>query len=736
MHPSRSAVYFCTVGLSRIFRLLGALCVLLWFSVADARAQVPLLRDVALRTDTATYLLSRHTVIVQGEPTLFFWFRRDDETVELRFYPERVAGEKPLRLRKSADFQQLDSLSREADGSWRTRVKFQDLTSSQFIRLVVEQPGAAGEEILRDVVPLLPVAYTSVSLRGADDELFVGEEKVLELNSSNPRNVRATGEWVRTDEFDYRVTREPNGTLRLHVLPKQLGRRTLLVKLQSERPMLQPGGRLNYQLPALKQEFTVKATRLRFLTPDKRMITLDEASRRRGAELILDNGRFFELRRTYRIEDQEEPGGALVAELFTRQYLSNDRVLCYIRPFNTHRQTEGYLYLKLNDQALYVTNLDITPKTTISAVQVLHRGGDWTSSLNVSPGETVDVRLEGEGLQKARFHFEDLPVIPSDSSIRTDSRVVLRVQVPVTFDKRKSSILNAGQGTGYALAVREFQRPHPLDFVAVSYGDAARPITQLNGPVLFGHTVRDVVFSFNPNGIDTDKAFYGKQFLSFEIRTLNSKNELVEIRNVDNVVICPGDNSPRAVFYQDKACRTDALSLNALLSRKTYDLDDWSRIIVTVKHQAGQYGDPGFTQTVELVLKRDFKFDIDISFPAGLLTRRIGEPNGSYSSFGGISLATLAQFSFYHPEKINRLRPYKIGAGFVALNAFNLNNDNTNRDLGIVILGSVYPTRRDAKLTFPLYLGGGYLMNGISSANPGKRYHWFVLFGPGIGVRL
>ncbi|OON68594.1 hypothetical protein B0919_13220 [Hymenobacter sp. CRA2] len=705
--------------------MLGALAVLLWFGVGNAQAQVPLLRDVSLRTDTATYQLSRHTVVVQGEPTLFFWFRRDDETVELRLYPERIAGDKPLRLRRSADFQQLDSLTREPDGAWRTRLKFQDLTSSQFIRLVVEQPGATAEETLRDVVPLLPVAYTTVSLRAPDDELFVGEEKVLALNSSNPRNVRATGEWVRTDDFDYQVVRETNGMLRLHVLPKQLGRHTLTVKLQSERPMLQSGGKLSYQLPAVRQDFTVKASRLRFLTPDKRMVTLDENSRRRGVELILDNGRAFDLRRTYRVEDQEEPGGALIAELFTRQYLTNDRVLCYLRPFNTHRQTEGYLYLKQNDQALYVTNLDITPKTTITGVQVLHRGGDWTSSLSVSPGETVDVRLEGEGLQKARFHFEDLPVIPSDSSIRTDARVVLRVQVPTTFDKRKSSILNAGQPTGFALSVREFQRPHPLDFITVSYGETARPITRLNGPVLYGSTIRDVVFNFNANGIDSDNALYGKQFLSFEIRTINSKGELVEIRNVDNVVICPGDNSPRAVFYQDKQCRTDPLSLNALLGRKTYDLDDWSRIIVTVKHQAAQYSDAGFTQVVELVLKRKFKFDIDVSFPGGLLTKRAGET--SYTEFGGISLATLAQFSFYNPEKINRLRPYKVGAGFVALNAFNLSNTNTSRDLGFVILGSVYPTRREAKLTFPLYLGGGYLLN---------KKQPFLMFGPGIGVRL
>ncbi|WP_345224889.1 hypothetical protein [Hymenobacter koreensis] len=713
--------------LSFAFRWLGALCAWLLFSNV-AQAQVPLLREVILNTDTASYQLSRHTTIVQGEPALYFWFRRDDETVELRLMPERTTNPQLLRLRRSVDFRQLDSLTREADGSYRTRLKFQDLTSAQFVRLVIEQPAEApGQEPRRDVVPLLPLARTTVGLRVADEELYVGEEKVLELTSSNPRNIRATGEWVRGTDFDYRLTNDKSGVLRLHVLPNQLGRRALVVKLQSERPTLQAGGKLNYQLPVLRQEFTVKASRLRFLSPDKRSVTLDEQSRRRGIELILDNGRAFELRRTYRIEDQEEPGGALVAELFTRQYLTNDRVLCYLRPYNTHRQTEGYLYIKDQDQARYVTNLDITPKTTISGVQLLHRGGDWTSSLNVSPGETVDVRIEGEGLQKARFHLEDLQVVPSDSAVRTDARVVLRVQVPVTYDKRKSTLLNTGQPTGFALNVREFQRPHPLDFVTVGYGESARPITRLGGPVLYEHTIRDVVFQFNPNGIDKDAQLFGKQFLSFEIRTLNAKGELIEIRTLDNLVVCPGESSPRAAFYQDKACRTDPLSLNSLLSRKTYDLDEWSRILVTVKHQAAQYsGETGYTQTVELVLKRKFKFDIDVSFPAGLLTKRQGETG--YGSFSGISLATLAQFSFYHPEKINRLRPYKIGAGFVALNAFNLTSDNSvKRDLGIVILGSVYPTRREAKLTFPLYLGGGYFLSA-------KK--WFYMLGPGIGVRL
>jgi len=677
---------FARMSGSSFARVVVALISVLWGDgVFEASAQTitgpPVLREASLRTDTATYLLSRNTVVQAGGPALYFWYRRDDETAELRLYPANAAPARPLRLRRSPDYQLLDSLSKEADGSFRIRLRFQNLTSSRFLRLVVEQAAdSAGKAPLRQVVPLLPLAHTNVDLRMADNELFVGEEKVLELTSSNARNVHATGEWVRGNEFDYRLVADANGILRLHVLPNQLGVHTLALKLQTERPTLGPGGRLSYQLPVLRQEFNVKASRLRFLSPDKRSVTMDEASRRKGVELILDNGRSFELRRTYRIEDQEESGGELVADLFIRQFLSNDRVLC---------------------------------------------GGDWTPSLTVSPGETVDVRLEGEGLLKSRTSFEDLPVIPSDSSVRTDARLVYRVRVPVSFDKRKSTIFNAGQPTGYALGVKEFQRPHPLDFVSVVYGAGARPITRLNGPVLYDGTIRDVVFQFNPNAIDQSEQLYGKQYLSFEIRTLNSKGDLVEQRNVDNVVVCPGDQSPRAAFYNDKQCRTDPLSLNALLGRKTYDLDEWSRIVVTVKHQASQYAEPGYTQTVELVLKRRYKFDIDVSFPAGLLTRRQGETG--YGDLGGISLATLAQFSFYSPNKINRLRPYKIGAGFVALNAFNLGSSGIGRDLGVVILGSVYPTRREAKFTFPLYLGGGFLL-GTSK--------WFYMVGPGIGVRL
>ncbi|OUJ72923.1 hypothetical protein [Hymenobacter crusticola] len=688
----------------------------------------PLLRDLALRLDTTRYTLSQNTITVQGEPNLYFYYQKEDETAELQIYPTVFQADKPLRLVRSADFQLVDSVTAVDNSYYRAKIRFKELTGARFLQLTFTQASDTASKSLRtQSVSLLPITRTTVELRVNDPDLYIGEEKVFELRSNNPINVRTAPEWTRGQDIDYRITQE-KGQLRLHVLPNSLGSRVLTARPQTERPFLTDNNRrLSYALPPLRQEFNVKASRLRFLNVDKKEVTIDENARRRGVEIILDNGRSFELKRTYRVEEQEEAGGALIAEIFTRQYLTNDRVLCWVRVYNTHRLTDSYLYIKENDQPKYITNFTIAPQTAIKTVSVRHRGSDWSTNTSVSPGETVDVRLEGESLARARFHFEDVQVIPSDSSIRTDAAAVYRIQVPITIDKRRITIYNGGQPTGQSLAVREFQRPHPLDFVSVTFGESPRPVTRLNGPVLYARTISDVVFSFNTAGIDSDKQLYGKQYLSFDIRTQNAKGELIEMRTVDNIVVCPDESSVRAAFYQDKQCQVGNISLNNLLSaRKTYALDDWSTIIVTVRHNQAQYQEPGFTQKLELVLQRRVKFDIDISFPGGLLTKYKGE--SSFTSFGGISLATLAQLSFYHPTKINKLRPYKVGAGFVALNAFNLSQDgNVGRDLGIVVLGSVYPTRSDAKLTFPLYLGGGYLMN--------KRAPFF-LFGPGIGIRL
>ena len=699
----------------------------LWLvGLAPARAQAPLLRSLSLTLDTTRYALGEQMLTVAGEPRLYFYYHLDDQAAELSLVPA-VPG-RPPRLLPSPEFVLQDSLVLGTGGVYHGTLRFRNLTGSPFVRLAFAPAtdSAGGAARTRQVVSLLPLTTTTLDARVTDNELYIGEERVIELSTDNIANVRPMAEWTKSKDIDYKLVREKNG-LFLHVVPNSLGLHALVLRAQTERPRLDQAGRLTYQLPPLRFDFVVKASRLRFLTPERKDVVYDEAGRTQGTEFVLDDGHNFELRHTYRIEAQQEPGGALVAELYTRSYLSNDRVLCTLRVYNTHRQSQGYLFIKDGDLARYITNFDITPRPRIAVLSVLHRGGDWSPSSTVSPGETVDVRLEGESLLKGRYHFDGANIIPSDSSTRSETAVIYRVQVPLSIVRKRIIIFDGSTPTSFGLNVQEARRPHPLNFVQVNYGAGPRPITQLNGPVLYDKTISDVVFSFNANAIDESGSLYGRQYLAMDVRTVDDKGNLIDQRTVDQLVICPGEASPRYAYYQGNDCQVGNFSLNSLLGRKTYDLDAWYRIIITVRDIAGQYSEKGYSQQIELVLRRHVNFDISVSFPAGLLTKYPDQP--SYTSFGGISLATLAQLSFYAPDRINRLRPYRIGAGFVALNAFNLNSNDTSveRDLGIVVIGSVVPIRTGARLTFPLYLGGGYL---LSKGQP------FLLFGPGIGVTL
>ncbi len=706
------------------------LFIALLLAATGARAQgsaptTPLLRSLSLTLDTVRYSLGEQMLTVAGEPRLYFYYHNDDQVAELRLVPTQPGG-RPPRLLPSPDFVLQDSLIAGPSGEYRGTLHFRNLTGAPFVRLAFAPAvDSAGQPArAQQIVSLLPLTRTTLDARLTTSELFIGEEKVVEVSTNNIANVRVSNEWTKNQDIDYKLTREKNG-LFLHLVPNTLGAHTIIVRALSERPRLDGAGRLTYQLPPLRLDFQVKASRLRFLTAERKDVTYDEAGRSQGIEFVLDDGHNFDLRRTYRIEAQQEPGGALIAELFTRSYLSNDRVLCQLRVYNIHRQADGYLYIKDGDVAKYITNFDITPRPRIANISVLHRGGDWGGNTTINPGETVDVRLEGESLLKGRYHFDGANIIPSDSSTRSEKALIYRVQVPLSSVRKRIAIFDGSNPTDFGLSVKEAQRPHPLNFVQVNYGDGPHPATQLNGPVLYDKTISDVVFSFNTNAIDESGNLYGRQYLTMDVRTVDDKGNLIDQRTVDQLVICPGEASPRYAYYQGNDCQVGNFSLNNILGRKTYDLDAWYRIIINIRTDSRQYATKGYSQQIELVLRRHVSFDISVSFPAGLLLKSTQEPG--YGSFSGISLATLAQLSFYAPDRINRLRPYKVGAGFVALNAFNLSPDATGRDLGVVVIGSVTPVRPNAKLTFPLYLGGGYRLS---------KGDWFFLLGPGIGVSL
>jgi hypothetical protein len=414
----------------------------------------------------------------------------------------------------------------------------------------------------------------------------------------------------------------------------------------------------------------------------------------------------------------------LVGELFTRNRLTNNKVMAWLRLYETHRRSSGYLYLKDGDEARFVSNSDIIHRPYIRKISLLREGGEWSENLGVFPDDRIELRIEGESLRRTEFSFGGLEAI-SDSTMHTDNLRVYRMRIPANYAKRTIPIYQSEQATTYSLQVREHQRPRSLDFVKIDLGDRQITATDFKGQFLYDKPIRDILIAFDRQKIDSFPVFFGKQYLQIDLRIIDKNNALIEMRSLDNVVVCPSENSLRGRFYDNTDCTLGTISLNSLIGRRMLDLDEWTRIELIIKHKNDHYGGRGESQKIEIVLQKHSKFDIDLSFPGGLILKKFNEQE--FSTLGGISMAVLAQFKFYQNGKINKLKPFQVGIGTLAFNVFNFSENNANRDLGIVVLGSVFPTRKDVRMTLPLYAGFGYLI---------KDGSWFFVLGPGLRINL
>ncbi len=688
-----------------------------------------LFQNVILKVDTLEFSYLKNTVSLDGERKIYFSYNDEDEVVQVDLVPFTGIRARGLRLLPSGDYDLIDSLLWVGPQLVRYKVRFHNLTKTDFLKFSFTVADSANSSRIVDV-PLFPSTKTAIAFYPSNDEIYIGEEKVFELSASNLQNIPEIMEWKTSGVIDYRLTINSN-QLMLHVLAKSLGRHTLKFTLKTKKPYIDSLGHISYELPPVNFSFLVLQSRLRFLNIDKKEVTLDEKAKMEGIEIQIDYEPGLEMGKTYRLENQEESGGPLITELFTKNLLANNKVLCILRPYNYHRSSEGYLYIKDGDRAKFITNLSITPKTSISKISVMHEGVDWNTNLNANPGEVIDVKVEGQSLYKANLVWEDVENLTSDTTLKTENFVMFKLKVPVNISKKRIELYNHGEPTGYALNVKEYQIARDFDFITLNYGAGDKVVSNVTGVLMYSKTIRDIVFDFDRNKIDTPEKLNGKQYLKIDIKITGKNNELIELQTIENVVIVPGEKSPRSQYYSRGDETATAISLNKYLRKKTYELEDWAKIEISVSDQKDKYNEQTFKKDIELYIQRDMTFDIDVSFPAGLLINTFGVADGQssqYQNFGGISMAMIAQFSFYDQERPGKYKPYRIGAGFLALNTFNLTSDsNVERDMSIVILGSIYPTRRDLKLSFPLYLGGGYKLN------QGK---WFILLGPGIRVKL
>jgi len=684
---------------------------------------VNIIKDVIIKIDTSLFSLQGDSINYLGSTHLPFRYERDDEICEVNIFINPAVNLNELRLLPSTDYEFVDSLVQFNYDYYRVKIKFQHLTNSKFISLIFKYRKDANTNEYTTEVKLLPYQRTLGSIYPKDKELYIGEEKIFELATNHPNNILVDNLWKNTDKYDYRVTM--SGTkIRLHIVPKDLGHHKLVALIPLIKPLIDEK-RLFRHFLTIEDEFDVRSSRLAFLEIEQKDITLDENLRKQGIEIQISNHRQLKMQHTYRLEAREEPGGALIAELFTKTQLSNDQVLCILRPYEYHKSTEGYLYIKDRDEPKFLTNFSITPKTRINKISILREGQDWTNSTTVNPGETIELRIEGVALHKGLFKFMGAIMLKTDSLNNSENTLLFKLKIPLNIANSRIEILDHEQSTGFFLLVREFQRPHTLDFINMDYGKGQKDLNHFLVPVLYNKPIRDIIINFERDSIDTRGQLYGKQIFSVDIKVTNVRGQLVDLKRIDRITVCP-ENSVREDFYRGKDCQTEPIRLNNFISPKTFDLEDWSKIELVFQHLNDRYETEGYRQKTEIYLQRLSNFDIDVSFPAGLIIKKTRESR--YGTLGGVSLAVIAQFKFYRPEKIAQLRPYRIGIGTIALDAFNFSNNNSStRDLGLVVLGSVFPQRRDNKLSFPLYGGFGYLM---------QADDFFFLLGPGIRISL
>jgi hypothetical protein len=695
-----------------------------FFVSVSAFAQVvntTYLDKVMLQTENEGFSTAKDTVNVQGRSSLYFQYTKDNEICNVKVFPSVGYKLKRLALAESADYNLLDSVV-DYNGQYYTfTVQFRHLSASSFVRFRFILGSDSGR-VIQDV-PLLPVTTTTLVPDVPEPELTVGEEKVCELISNHPENIRFDPNWQKEQDVEYRIA-ELNGKLFLHLLAHAVGSKTLAIQLGTFVPQF-VNGKLSYTLPVISQTLTVKKAPLAVLKPDKNDFILDDDLKNKGTEIYLDNAKNLQLNNTYLVESKEAVGSPLIAQIFTKERLSNNRILCLLRAYNYHTTSQGYLYVKDNDVARFVTNFNIIPQIAIEHIRVMRNGKDWQDEATIYPGETVDVKLEGKSLDKGRFRFDGVANLSVDSVTHSDHSLEYKLKVPLDISKKTVEIYNGGTKTGSVLNVKEYAKAHPFDYISINYGAGNKRLSDIHGPELYDKLIKDVVISFQPDKIDSVGSLFGKQYLTVEVKILGKKDEIVDQVTIDDIAICPGAKSPRYTFYDKADCKNSEISVNSKISNTTYNLSDWSKIKLTFKNQKDKYSQETQEKTVEIVLQRHTDFDINVSFPTGLLVKKMNTKG--LGNFGGVSMSVLGEFSFYKQGKINKLQPFKIGAGFLALNTFDFSSDNSSRDLGAVVLGTLSPINTDRKFTFSIYLGGGYLFSA-------KTMFWLI--GPGISVQF
>jgi len=415
--------------------------------------------DIEIRIDTNVFSYHQNRIKIAGEQYIPFEFSKNNSIVELRLY-KKANSPAEIKLLTSNDYSIQDSLQLINGRYYRAKIQFNNLSTAAFTGIKLS---TSTTQML--FLPIYPYSNTYATIYPGEGEVFIGEEKSFEVVSNNESNIVIDERWKQGDGFEYRFTRK-GAALYYSLLPTRSGKLMLPFQIELLKPNFL-NGKPVFTLETQIVEVTARGSRLSFLRFDEREV-IWEREIKAGVEVQIENHRLLQLNKTYRLEDSDTPGGPLIAELLTVRRLTNDKVLCVLRPYNYHNQADGYLYLKEGDDPRFITNITIVPEPKIDRISILRKGGQWVESNVLYPGETVEVRLEGESLNRTRFYFEDVQDVSTDTLLRNENAIHFKLHVPISIKKKSVSIYNKRSNTGKTLDIREHQRPRELDFVWLS----------------------------------------------------------------------------------------------------------------------------------------------------------------------------------------------------------------------------------------------------------------------------
>jgi hypothetical protein len=676
------------------------------------------IKDILIKTDSLAVNISSNKVSIDNDSYLYFNITDLTSVQEIIVRPNPSFPASFISILGSSDYTIIDS-TKLISGEYHTRVRFNNLDVNNKIKLnvLIKEPS----NVLEKQYKLIAVSKPSPETYLRNIDLFQDEQKIIEIPVKNGFNIKADNATVQTKDFDYSLSYKFN-ILFLRIKAHSTGLKHFSIPLKTVTPFVDDAQHLTNDLPPLLFNFNITTLKLNYLNFDKSTIYFNQ-DYKNSEQILIDYNPIFEMSKNYRIEDQNS-GGILIAELYTLSPIDNkSKIICRIRPYSFHKITDGYLYIKDGDKNRSICNLNIIEKPQINRILIRRDGEDWEENLKVHPNENLEIKLQGKGLKNCKIQFDNITELKLDSAKSSDETVFYHLKIPIKIALKKIPIFIDRKETDYELIVEESKKPVNLEFVSINYGQQDIPITKINKPVLYDNVIKDININFNPDKIDENNQLFGKQYLTIEVKIFNKEDDLIETEKIDDIIICPGDKSPRRDYYNLSDCTKDPINLNDYLDHKTYKLPAFTQILITIKDDMSKYNDDkGYTRKIRLILERKYNFDLQLSFPTGLVVKKYNEPG--LGSLTGISASVLFNLKFYDKSEIGKLHPYSIGAGFLVLDALNLNNSASNpTDLGLVVMGSISPFKKNAKFSVPIYLGGGYFV---------KQGVWFAILGPGL----